>query len=425
MDSRKITFAFWGVALLCRVVCFDAVAFCQESSSSYVPVKEPLSVFKLISEQSRSNFERIKTWQGAYEFEERYVPSDSMIQEIRKSVKSLLPTEFIMVNKGVFEFCIDMRKDSLFVDYIQTSVSIECVSGEQFEISADLTQELNDKYLRHCTSVVTSNEFLSFDKNVTLGSYPELGDWEDRIGRVAFRYASPKSPLKSMSIFVDPRDFMKFGSARFWEFCANVANKKRLLYVKSESNESRVYLNESAQSGEVKYQAYIDFVGKDDCVFEYIVDGDVAFNVRMYANGPGFVDKDYKPREKVLCEYVNIDGVFVPSLVERHLGETNHDGLYKFMRRSKLLRCDINKALPDGVFTQGALGLKDGDRLNDVVRNKLFETIDGKIVPINTPLGNQHVGISVFRYVLIVLGIVLIFTGLLMRLLKRLSSHKI
>jgi hypothetical protein len=409
------------IVIFCCLTCLTAEALGQVDSS-YVPVKEPLSVFKMIAEQSRSNFERIKTWQGVYEFEEKYVPSDSMVQEIRKSIESPLPAEFVILNAGAFEFYIDMRKDCLFVDYIQTSVSIEGVSGEQIEISTDLAQELNDKFLSHFTSVITPKEFLSFDKTAMLGSYPDLGDVEDRTGRVAFRYASKKSPLKSISIFVDPRDFMKFGSAHFWEFCSNVANKKRRLFVKTESNESRVYLNESVLGGKVKYQVYIDYVGKDDSVFEYIVDGDVAFNVCMYANGPGFVNKGYNPREKVLCEYVEIDGVFVPSLVERHLGETSHEGLYKFMRRSKLLRCEINKPLPEGVFTQSALGLKDGDRLNDVVRNKLFEVVDGKVVQISTSLGNHRVKMTVFRYVLyvlIVLGVVFIFFGIWIRLQKR------
>jgi hypothetical protein len=396
----------------------------QDQDKKPVPAEDQLKVYQMIADQSGSNYERIKTWQGEYTFEERFVPNEGMAQSIADSIGAKLPSEYIFINKGTFTFYIDIRKDALFVDYRQTSVSIEDISGTPIRLSDDSREKMESQYLKHILSIVTPKEFISFDKTVMLGSYPHLGDRSDRIGRVAFRYPSVKSTKKTQSIIVDPRSFMICGGTFIWDHCHKIANKSRPLHIKTDTNESNLYLNELTGSPSTRYQIYNDFIGRNNTVFEYIVDSNVAFNITMYASGTGFVDKGYVEQEKRTCEYEEIDGVYVPSLFHYNLGGTKHKSLFKFSRRSKLLRAEINKPLPTDVFTIKQMELEDGDRFCDEIKNKMFEVVGGKIVPVNNKSFVMPSKMSIIRIVIITLACVLIFIGTFKKFYPRSRGSK-
>ncbi|MDR2171009.1 MAG: hypothetical protein LBP59_12775 [Planctomycetaceae bacterium] len=391
-----------------------------EEGKLTVPIEEPLKIFQMIGEQSRSNYEKIKTWQGEYAFEERFVFSSNMSQLIEKNIGAKLPSEFVMIQKGKFIFCIDIRKDALFVDYHPESVLLEDISGHPISLEKDAKNKLEKTSLKRIVSIVTPKEFYSFDKNSQIGSYPKIGDKEDRVGRVAFRY--PSTDSHKIGIKVDPRTFMVCGGEFFWIHCQRIADKSRPLRIKTDANDSNVYLNEIGSSKSIQYQIYYDFNGRENMVFEYIVDGNSAFNVIKYANGAGFIDKGYTIREKNIFEYKKVDDIYIPFVFEKNLGETSKNNLFELCNRYELLKTEINKPLPPDIFTIERLGLEDGDRYYDKVKNKLFEMIDGKIVPMRSGTSWQPNRISAVRIVLIVAGCLLMLIGIFRKLRKKVNK---
>ncbi|MDR2344950.1 MAG: hypothetical protein LBE18_02690, partial [Planctomycetaceae bacterium] len=377
--------------------------------------------FQIIGDLSKSNYEKIKTWQGEYTFVERFVFDGESAKMVANKIKVKLPSEFITIQKGKFTFCIDILTDSLFVDYLHESISLEDLSGNSIPLKKDAQNNLDDM-LMHVVSIVTPKEFYSFYKNHTLGSYPDLGDRIDRGGRVAFRYPSMDTATKIIAVLVDPRKFMICGDEFFWERCQEIASKIHPLHIKTDESDSNLYLNEIVDSKSVRYQIYNDFNGEDHTVFEYIVDGNSAFNVIKYANGAGFIDKGYTMHEKNICEYKKVDDVYIPSIVEKNLGETSKKGLFQSSNRYELVKAEINKPIPADFFTIKQLGLENGDRFYDEIENKLFDVVDnGKIIPMKpgTSISWQPKRISIIRIVLIVIGCLSVLIGIYRQIRRR------
>ncbi|MDR1477986.1 MAG: hypothetical protein LBJ00_03500 [Planctomycetaceae bacterium] len=412
-----------GCLFLCLIL---AVTVCgQPQGKDFTPVENPLDVFKMIGNQSKSNYEKIKTWQGEYEIEETNY-SGKIAEDFAKSIEAVLPPDFCIVQKGMFRFFIDIRKDCLFVDYKQDAVSINEVSGTPIVLNKKSQKLLKDNYLKHQITVINPKEVLTFEKKELLASFPELGDRDDRVGRVAFRRIRTPYAVKTIANFVDPRSFFTFGDNQFWDFCLKVSSKERPLYVKSETNESRVYLRRSANGNQNRYQIYLDFVGRSNLVFEYIVDGSASFNVTFYANGHGSVEKGYVPITKQHCEYSKISDIFLPSVFEYSVGETKYPNVLMLTRKLKLLNAVVNQPVPKELFNIESLGLDDGDRLKDEIKNQLFELVDKEIVPVNSVKknsGNRQGVATVARLIFIVVGIVLIVIGTVLKVRNKMRHR--
>ncbi|MDR1477983.1 MAG: hypothetical protein LBJ00_03485 [Planctomycetaceae bacterium] len=409
-----------GCLFFCLILVGTACGQSQEGE--FTPVENPLEVFRLIGNQSQSNYEKIKTWQGEYEIEEINYPT-VLAKDVAQDIEAMLPTNFLIVQKGKFKFFIDMRRDSLLVDYRNISVSITDISGVPIVINERSKKLLDSKYLNHRVSIVSPKEILTFEKNELLASFPQLGDREDRVGRVAYRYGYAEDRVVTMATtLVDPRTFFIFGGQCVWDFCQRVTSGKRPLYVKTETNESRIYLNQSANERSKRYQVYTDYIGKNNSVFEHVVEANASFNVTLYSNGLGDVKKGYTPRMRQRNEYKKFDDIFLPSTIDYSLGETKYPNIFRVTRKLKLLNAVVNQPIPKELFTIESLGLEDGDRLRDEIKDQLFEVVDKKIVPVNSVKktgSNRQRAITLARVMFIVVGIILIVIGTILKVRRK------
>ena len=72
----------------------------------FVPVEGPVATLKMISDLSRSNYERIRTWQGKYKFSDTQFFSGDVVKDFEKVVEGPLPKEFTLRTEGTCDYAI-------------------------------------------------------------------------------------------------------------------------------------------------------------------------------------------------------------------------------------------------------------------------------------------------------------------------------
>lgn len=145
------------------------------------------------------------------------------------------------------------------------------------------------------------------------------------------------------------------------------------------------------------------------------INADCFFNVDEYSvESRSLDDSNVIPIHHMSLKYSKVDGVAVPVAATIRLGNSNGKN-YSLTRIFEANQIQINKKIPDSVFTTSFFGLKERERVFDTVKNVLYEVRDGEVVEAvkKGEVAYSSNGTYGFvRVIFIVVGVVLILLGL-------------
>ncbi len=360
------------------MVSFPALGFGQGGQAIKQELSEKIAVLKMLSQQTKANYDKIQTWTGTYNCREQtQIDGDAAnaLWNISPSTDQLPLTSMC---SATIRFAVDVAGDSLFTAFEADGPSeVKLRTGQLVEIpNLIATNQMSPHVIAtNQMSIVTPEHYLNFMPTVSHAASrdgPRVA-LEGGVGRMAFRDPPEKGRAALWGgAIVDPRLFFGFERPLIYAwlggFCnffpkANSEEKKELdnsLDVKEErSGNSPVYtiVFRQAQEKEIK------------------LDGGVGFNLVKFC----VRERDGTLRWQQTWEYRELEDIYIPAKIR--LEKYGDDGNTVFDRTFVLKECSVNKPIAPTVFTYDQFGLENGERVLDRIEDALFVYQDDKLIP--------------------------------------------
>jgi RNA polymerase sigma factor (sigma-70 family) len=328
-----------------------------------VPPVENLRVIDQLAAQSKGNYARIKTWQGAYSYVLRQYLGDQFVSQLKagamlgggKPAPQGKPEPLMQEFDSVITFAVDTKSDTIYRD-TETSRMRFLRVGTDEEVKIPNTAPSDHR------SIVTPEFYLFFfPKDRATSSF--LRDLpEAQMKRRAERFPAKESQMREGGT-VDPRDFFKFDPGNsFWrglEICAQ-AFRGELGAEQKKEVEKRLKISQADGPGGRWYRDQMGFTNPG---------GPTLWVTTMWSpqagNNPvsmvrSLDQPDGKLESKTEWQWTVFDGIYVPSTIKETAfrgpgGEISKDQV------TKLKSCAINRPLGPHQFDERGLGLSDGD----------------------------------------------------------------
>lgn len=344
---------------------------------------EILDVLEILMPTHKANVEKIETWQGELRIQEvnhyygekavkwykgRLNAHPDTRDELLTLDESSIPHHFRRKVNMTVPFAIDMIGDKLY----SNSKIIEAKYLE-----ADTDNELPIKsYVVESRSIVTPVNFLDFWPEVKFGASRTLVTDGVSAGRAAFIRPVEKAKNQQWSGVRDPRRYLGDDSPVWEEYVPLLSLLRNGHQIPMVGEHPRCKMESVKEKGHLKYVITWSS-GFGDNIYihkEISLNGDEGFcptSVRVF-------DTTGKLHYSKTWTYEVIDGVFLPKTLRR---ETMGSEGISFISVVTFEESVINKPIPDDVFTYRNLGLKNGDRVIDEIRELEFTFKDGELVP--------------------------------------------
>jgi hypothetical protein len=319
----------------------------------------------MISAQVRSNYERIRTWEGQVDVKQRTIyegPQAELVFKTYTDATGKTPKMVVELMESRIQFRADL-KTGLFYSRNERTRSPQYID---FETGRDLGSKLSAGYR---ISIVTPEYHLHLTSSKTQES---LGT-----KRIAFKEEPPEEclPCEIPSVF-DPRTLFEIPKP-VWETFAEI-------------------LQHISEHGEYVVDGYALKVEErvDGYLTEYRLripeksgDGNHIFITRTSSSAKGYnmllaevTNVSGRLIKKGTLDYELIDGVFVPNrtIAERFTGQ---NGQRNYEKSAALKDLRMNHPIPAETFTYKNLGLRNRDRLIDNVLGKEYVYQDEQLIP--------------------------------------------
>ncbi len=320
---------------------------------------------------TKSNYEKIKTWQGKTSSESTLIYRGKNAADIVKDHAGVTiqePNELASTGKGITEFKIDLEKNLLFEkqsrpnprEYIDLDTGFTCTSLDKSDerskiIANDYEIDSSPDTMRKDGTVLT---WLAQKRPRN----PSQIDFDQSDPRHCFSIAMPPWILLSM---------MSEG-VRLYNKDPNGSNGNM------PNNAFRSVTVEKAQTE--KGAVYRVHIEQGSYEFKYVFEEKDGFN-------PTHIevknDKGIKTSE-VTTDWVNIQGIFLPA-EQQVLQYDDKDGRLRQQKKKVFSDMQVNIALPENTFALNNLGLKNGDKFVDKIASKEYKYQDANLVPIAEP----------------------------------------
>lgn len=324
-------------------------------------------VLTMISEQVRSNYERIKTWQGQTDFTMDTIYEGAEAERKFKTHtdgKGKTPNTVIWHIEGRSQFAVDLEKDFLYKKVVRENPPryIDFKTGRDLGTKSTSSQKI---------SIVTPEYYIN------------RGPFTTREGFITSRKAVKKARGKGLTCtklsapVSDPRERF-VGIQPIWEILP------RLLQYINEHGELnvdgyRLKVEERTIRNLAEYRIQIPTRVSQPGHYRFITmvfSSAKGFNIVSYE----VTDPNGKIFQRLTWEYELVSGVYLPSrtteqIFERKNGELSYEAEYAFKNSQ------INRLIPAETFTYKNLGLKDGDKFIDKILGKEYTYQDGELIP--------------------------------------------
>lgn len=374
-----------------RLIQFTTIiGFCLigASVSSMLPVyaiaqdvpplagEDKLDAIETLASRIKTNYQSIRTWQGAYQFEEKkYVPAEQVPADLQKAGGG---TPAWQVATGIVRFAIDLERDSLFTFYEQTSdpLYVSIVTEKPFGASRDRSSWQSVLIPEHWLNLKTRGHWGQFPDHPEIAGLPLTGD------RVVMREPAAESHRHvMMGIVFDPRDLFSNGSHIVWkelEATASAIRGERAAAEKQWVMENNIVFREQT-AGAPTFLITERFATDEDTdhlMTRSTFDSRFGLNPVEYSlsRGDGI-------RQRRAWEYEKKDGVYLPIKFVFDLYDAQ-TGQLRFSRTLTMQESILNEPIPPETFTIKQFGLKQGDRYLDKIGNDLKAVWDDELVSI-------------------------------------------
>lgn len=357
------------VILLISFNILDANALDANTTSEFKPVDPNRipQVLTLISEQIRSNYDRIKTWQGEADVTTDFInegaEADRIFREHTNGTGEVPKVVKEHIESG-YQFAADVEKDFLYSNRYQKIPPVYTDLKSR--------RNLGTKSLRPWfTFSIATHEYSIF-------SMPSTFHENSIVGRRAVKETRQKDSTctSGMPLASDPRETFTTAGGKAWE-----SFPRMLQYINEHGKYSfdghDLKVEESISENITKYR--IEIPGK-------INTGKYLFSTKIFSSEAGFNMTSFEVTNeygKVLLEwkwdYDLIDGVYLPKVTSQR-NFTRKDGGLDYEKRYTFKNQKVNEPIPAETFTYKNLGLKNGDKFVDKIEGKEYKYQDANLV---------------------------------------------
>jgi len=339
------------------VILLMLVVTANAQINSYIPANkdEIPSVLAMLLAEGRSNYERIRTWQGEADFTVDIIYRSAAAERVfheKTEGKGEIPQSVRKRKVGNIQFVADFVKGHVYENLHRPNP----VQYTEVETGRDLGTKSPLPW--HTVSVITPEHLTQ--------SAPSVYDGPSIKSRRAIREAPKRDTANILSGVFDPRECFGAGGV-VWKTLPRLIQRFEE-EGKFSVGEYDLEVKERVQGANIDYCIKIPLKSSETYVFATMVfSGKKGFNIISYE----ITTQDEKLFQKLSWEYELVDGVYLPSKT----GKKNFDykaGHLRYQEEFVLRNHKLNKTIPEETFTHKNLGLKDGDIFIDEIMNKEY-----------------------------------------------------
>jgi len=327
------------------------------------------NVLNMISKQIRSNYERIKSWEGKIEVVTDNIYKGAGAEKVfktRTDGKGETPRTIINHREQIIEFCVDTDKGLIYTGYYPTKPLeyIDLESGRKLKANSRIVASrrrsiVMPEYQIDCTADTMRD-------NVVMS-------------HIAVKQARPKDSTCASNTHpvFDPRECFVVGRP-IWETFQRLLQHMEL-HGEVSVDGYALKVEERKNGNDMEYRIQIPGkVSPTDYLFKTMVfSGNKGFNIISLET----TDHNGKLFQRRTWNYDLVNGVYVPSktakqIFERENGELRYEEQYTY----KNLK--VNQPIPVETFTYKNLGLENGDKFIDKIENKEYTYQDRKLIEV-------------------------------------------
>jgi RNA polymerase sigma factor (sigma-70 family) len=337
-------------------------------------------VVQQLAAQSKTNYEKIMTWKGAYSYVLRqYLDSPFVAQALNvdlpnpnqtKKVSGPLMQDF----ESVLTFALDVNAEAIYRDSTTSRMRFLKIGTNEEVTIPNVTADEH-------RSIVTPELYIQFrPKDRTTSSF--LPDHpEARMKRRAERFAAREAQMREGGS-LDPRAFFKFDPVNsFWAYLERCQQAFRE-YLENEpkpGDEPRLKIERADGPGGRWYRAQMGFTAPGALMLWV----STLWSPQAGYNPASMITTRDKPdgkiESKIEWQWKVIDGIYVPSTIKEWVYRTPGGGLSK-EQHTTLKECVLNGPLGPHQFDEQGLGLNDGDLVLNHLERVAYIVKDGKAV---------------------------------------------
>ncbi len=318
---------------------------------------------------TKSNYEKIKTWQGRISSESTLIYRGKNAAEMVKDQAGVTiqePNELASTGKGVTEFKIDLEKNLLFRKQNRPNPT------EYIDLDTGFTCSSLDKSYQ--SLIITANDYEIDSSPYTMKKDGTVLTWlaEKRPHNHAAQTETDfgeSDPRHCFSIGLPPWVLLSRMSegVRLYNqdpngADGNMPNKafRSVTVEKTQTEKGAVY---QVQAEQGSYE------------FKYVFEEKNGFNPTHIEVKKG---KGIKISE-ITTDWVEIQGIFMPK-EEQIMQFDDNDGRLRRLKKRIFSDMQVNMALPENTFSIKNLGLKNGDKFVDKIAQKEYKYQDANLI---------------------------------------------
>lgn len=425
MVARLVLFLLSLSLLTALVACVTSESVAQEPASresgadtfawQEIAPSDMKPVIQLLSSQTKSNYEKIRTWRGTIHRKLSTNLSESQAIDIEASLAGTPVTE---VYEKTVHFAVDFLSDKRFVSQEDSQLSlIERETGHPIPVE--------DRGVVDECFIITPEDCVLFQPSQGPAIYKVVQDHPDaRDKRAAFREARESDSVAFYARSGDPR--LCFGldnsGMKFWRYLdmyvESLEGKGRRGSEGAKLLRERLRFYQAAGPGGIWYREDILMGGAGGDILArtiwspeaglYPVEFDACRN-----------ESGGRPVESTRWEFKKVDDIWIPTQFCKTAYEEG-----AVSREDTLVISDnvINVPIPSSQFEYAALGLKDGDLVMDRIEDVCYIMRDGvpeKLAGFNEKYVPPEERTPTTRRIFLVVGVVLLVAAVVFSLLKR------
>lgn len=379
IDKRLSIISTVLIVLFSSLILYS-VSYGSNGSIQPIPDSEYLDLLDMVATATKANYENITTWQGELRIEEDNYYYDEKCDwlPIARNDPGASSNSIRRRVTALVEFAVDIPTDKLYTKLTPT------VKYKAVDLDCDVV--VDEKY-SPIISIVTPQQYLSYQPEHTYAYRRDANAIIDGKlqGKAAFLMSPEKLKGEQWGHVRDPRRYFFRGNKTVWDYLYALRNTIIYQAYIPSGKAPSIEVTEEEANGETKYHITAGIHGgcigcpdNENAFINIITTFDVSAGLNLISHK--VTDKTGKTLQTLDITYEKISDVYIPKSV--------HLVTFSFPEQKKLFdslitftKSILNEPIPDGTFTYTNLGLENGVRLEDEIKNVEYIYYDGKLVP--------------------------------------------
>jgi hypothetical protein len=342
-----------------------------------------VQVFEMLGEQTRGNYERIRTWKGVYAVRaKQLLSSDFANKLIGTSPTDEDVSGLVQESDFIFHFAIDMKSGPIYRSKETSKMTVHR-DGSNNPISMPHRGPSDNR------SILTSESYTFFMPQLRAPGFTFLhGHPEAKNRRAAYREDANRWKNQHFGDLIDPRFLYQVDMRNhFWDEIGvqTQALKGTLGEKLLVEGRGRLGLSKAVGADGTWYRIRCRYSGPEGAsrIVTSFWSSTAGFNpVLRIASAD---EAGAKPVSVAEWQWRKVDGIYIPSRVIDRL-YSGPEGRRSYVRDLVLQECTLNLPLDVHQFDYQGLGMKDGDLIIDKIDRVVYKLQGGEPVK----LGNFY-----------------------------------